>query len=73
MNDNQYLNYIEQDPGKRFGKPCIKGTRLAVTDILEMLAEGLSQSEILADHPNLNAEHIKAALLYAANHIKGAA
>lgn len=72
MSEN-YLHYIDQNPAKRFGKPCIKGTRLAVTDILEMLAEGMSQEEILADHANLNADQIKAALLYAANHIKGAA
>ncbi len=68
-----YLQYIETDPEKRFGKPCIRGTRIAVTDILGMLAEGMSSEEILTDHPNLKAVEIKAALLFAANSIDGAA
>ena len=73
MEQLDYLQYIEIDPEKRFGKPCIKGTRITVSDILEMMAEGMSRDEILEDHLNLKAEHIKAALLYAANSIKGAA
>ena len=64
MSKNDHLKYIEIDPNKRFGKPCIKGTRITVTDILEMFADGMSQSDILQDHPNLNADQIKAALLY---------
>lgn len=73
MEQQDYLQYIETDSAKRCGKPCIKGTRITVIDILEMLAEGMSSDEILADHPNLQAVQIKAALLYAANTIKGAA
>ncbi len=73
MEQPDYLQYIEIDPEKRFGKPCIKGTRITVIDILEMMAEGMSRDEILEDHPNLKAEHIKAALIYAANSVKGAA
>ena len=73
MNKDDYLKYIEVDPDKRFGKPCIKGTRITVNDVLEMLADGMSQNDIIQDHPNLNAEQIKAALLYAANLLPGAA
>lgn len=73
MERQDYLQYIEINSEKRFGKPCIKGTRITVTDILEMMAEGMSQNEILENHPNLSAEHIKAVLLYAASTVKGAA
>ncbi|KEQ12182.1 DUF433 domain-containing protein [Endozoicomonas numazuensis] len=73
MNKKDYLEHIEVNPVKRFGKPCIKGTRITVTDILEMLAHGMSQAEILDEHPNLQAEQIKAALIYAANQLPGAA
>ncbi|WP_422445200.1 DUF433 domain-containing protein [Endozoicomonas sp. ALB091] len=69
MDEQDYLQYIETDTAKRCGKPCIKGTRITVIDILEMLAEGMSTDEILKDHPNLQAVQIKAALLYAANTI----
>ena len=73
MERQDYLQYIEINSEKRFGKPCIKGTRITVTDILEMMAEGMSQNEILENHPNLSAEYIKAALFYAASTVKGAA
>ena len=73
MRKEDYSQYIEIDPDKRFGKPCIKGTRITVTDILEMLASGMTQIEILEEHPNLQSTHIKAALLYAANQLPGAA
>ncbi len=64
MDSSYYLPYIEVNPDKRFGKPCIKGTRITVADILEMLADGMSQTEIISEHPNLNASQIKAALAY---------
>jgi uncharacterized protein (DUF433 family) len=51
----------------RFGKPCIKGTRIAVTDILQWLASGMSQEEILGDYPMLQDFHIRAALSFAAD------
>ncbi|MCW7553239.1 DUF433 domain-containing protein [Endozoicomonas gorgoniicola] len=74
MESADYRLYIEIDPGKRFGKPCIKGTRIAVADVLEMLASGMSEKEILQDHPNLSKEQIRAALLYASDSLgKGAA
>ncbi len=74
MDSSDYLPYIEINPNKRFGKPCIKGTRITVADVLEMLADGMTQEEIISEHPNLNAIQIKAALAYASCHIgKGAA
>ncbi len=62
-----YHNYIEINSEKRFGQPCIKGTRITVYDILAMLASGMDNSEIATDFPELTADHIKAALLFAAN------
>jgi uncharacterized protein (DUF433 family) len=63
----EYLQYISIDPEIRFGKPCIKGMRIAVSDILEWLASGMTHEEILEDYPSLKEEHIKAALSFAAN------
>jgi uncharacterized protein (DUF433 family) len=53
-------------PGIRSGKPCIVGTRITVYDILEYLAGGMSEKEILEDFPVLRSEHIKATLAFAA-------
>ena len=61
-----YLEYISIDPNIRFGKPCIKGTRIAVSDILQWLAPGMTYEEILEDFPSLKKEHILAALAFAA-------
>ncbi|XXS86984.1 DUF433 domain-containing protein [Sorangium sp. So ce362] len=44
------------DPGKRGGKPCVRGLRITVTDVLEYLASGMTMEEILADFPDLTAE-----------------
>lgn len=63
----QLLSHIVIDPNIRFGKPCIKGTRIAVVDILQWLASGMSKAEILTDFPLLKEEHILAALAFAAN------
>lgn len=60
-------SYISIDPEIRFGKPCIKGTRITVGDILGWLASGMTQKEIVEDYPSLNEEHIKAALAFAAH------
>jgi len=60
-------SYISINPEIRFGKPCIKGTRIAVVDILQWLASGMTQEEILNDYPLLSKEHILAALSFAAN------
>lgn len=57
---------ITIEPGKRGGKPCIRGLRMTVYDILEYLASGMSEDEILADFPKLEREDIRAALAFAA-------
>jgi len=54
------------DPDRRGGKPCIRGTRITVTDILEYLASGMTESEILSDFPDLTGEDIRACLAFAA-------
>jgi len=54
------------DPAVRGGKPCIKGTRITVYDVLEYLAGGMSEDEILDDFPDLKREDIRAALAFAA-------
>lgn len=64
---NNIVKYISIDPDIRFGKPCIKGTRIAVADILQWLASGMTNQEILEDYPLLKDEHIRAALTFAAN------
>ena len=66
MGTDEVTNYIVIDNGIRFGKPCIKGTRVTVGDILQWLSEGISISEILEDYPLLKEIHIKAALSFAA-------
>jgi uncharacterized protein (DUF433 family) len=60
-------SYISIDPDVRFGKPCIRGTRIAVSDILHWLASGMSENEILSDYPQLKREYIRAALAFAAD------
>ena len=60
-------SYISIDPGIRFGKPCIKNTRIAISDILQWLASGMTHAEILEDYPSLTEDHIRAALTFAAN------
>ncbi len=57
---------ITIEPGKRGGKPCIRGLRVTVYDILEYLASGMTQEEILADFPDLEKDDIRAALAFAA-------
>lgn len=63
----EHLQYISIDPSIRFGKPCIKGTRIAISDILQWMASGMSKEEILTDFPSLKEEHIRAALFFAAH------
>ncbi len=62
-----YRNHISIRPDIRFGKPCVKGTRISVFDILSFLASGMSQQEILEDFPELSPDDIKACLAYAAD------
>ena len=64
---NKLFTYISINPAIRFGKPCIAGTRIAIVDILQWLASGMTNEEILEDYPSLKEEHIKAALAFAAN------
>ena len=60
------LERITVEPGKCGGRPCIRGLRVRVTDILGMLADDVPQEEILKDFPYLEPDDIKAALAYAA-------
>jgi uncharacterized protein (DUF433 family) len=66
MGNEELTNYIVIDQGISFGKPCIKGTRITVGDILQWLSEGIPVSEILDDYPLLKKEHIQAVLSFAA-------
>jgi uncharacterized protein (DUF433 family) len=59
--------HIVLDPGIRFGKPCIKGTRIAVVDVLEWLASGMTCEEILEDFPQLRMEHLLDVFAFLAN------
>ena len=61
-----YKNFITIEPGKRSGKPCIRGTRITVEDILHWLASEMSFEDILQDFPELNKEDLVAALEFAA-------
>ncbi len=65
-----YQDIITIEPGKRGGKPCIRGMRITVYDILEYLAAGMSHQEILDDFPYLTEEDIRACLSYAADREK---
>ena len=61
-----YTRIITVEPGKRGGKPCIRGLRITVYDVLEYLASGMTEPEILADFPDLTREDIRACLAFAA-------
>ncbi len=61
-----YSDRITIEPGKRSGKPCIRGLRITVSDVLEYLASGMTEEEILADFPDLELEDIRACLAFAA-------
>jgi uncharacterized protein (DUF433 family) len=62
-----YRDIITIEPGKRGGKPTIRGMRITVQDVLEYLAGGMSEEEILADFPELTREDIRACLAFAAD------
>jgi uncharacterized protein (DUF433 family) len=62
-----YRAIVTIDPGKRGGKPCIRGLRITVYDVLEYLASGMSEAEILADFPDLTSDDIRASLAFAAD------
>jgi uncharacterized protein (DUF433 family) len=65
------LSRITLDPNVRFGKPCIRGLRFAVGDVLSMLAAGMTVEQILDEHPDLEREDIMACLTYAARLERG--
>ena len=62
-----YRDIITIEPGKRGGKPCIRGMRITVYDILGWLAAGMTNEEIVEEFPELTVEDIRAALAYAAD------
>ena len=62
-----YKDYITINPNKRSGKPCIRNLRMTVTDVLEYLASGMSEDEILDNFPDLTREDIRACLAFAAD------
>jgi uncharacterized protein (DUF433 family) len=64
---NDYSHIISMEPGKRSGKPIIRGLRITVYDVLSYLAAGMTQDEILEDFPMLTREDILACLSYAAD------
>jgi uncharacterized protein (DUF433 family) len=61
------MERITLEPGKRGGRPCIRGLRISVYDVLSMLSNGMSQDEVLDDFPELTREDLMAALAYAAD------
>ena len=61
------MDRITLEPGKRGGRPCIRGLRISVYDVLAMLSSGMSQQEILEDFPELTKEDVLAVLSYAAD------
>ncbi len=63
------LRRITIEPGKCGGRPCIRGMRIRVQDILDMLAAGISEEEILRDYPYLERDDIRAAITYAAAYL----
>ena len=66
MNEEELRRRITVDPEVCGGRPCLRGMRVRVKDILDLLAAGVSREEILADYPYIEDEDIMAALLYAA-------
>ena len=65
-----YKSIITIEPGKRNGKPCIRGMRITVSDVLEYLASGMTEDEIISDFPELTKEDIHACLSFAADREK---
>jgi uncharacterized protein (DUF433 family) len=62
-----YRSIITLEPGKRGGKPCVRGLRITVEDVLGWLASGMTRGEIVADYPELTEEDVLACLAYAAD------
>ena len=62
-----YVDRITIEPGKRGGKPCIRGLRMTVADVLDCLASGMSEDDLLRDFPDLTREDVRACLAFAAD------
>ena len=62
-----YRDRITIEPGKRGGKPCIRGLRITAYEVLDYLASGMTKAQILADFPDLESEDIRAVLAFAAD------
>jgi|AGSF01.1.fsa_nt_gi Uncharacterized conserved protein len=62
-----YRDYITIEPNKRSGKPCVRGLRITVYEVLEYLASDMTEAEILEDFPDLTQEDLKACIAYAAD------
>ncbi len=62
-----YKDIITIEPGKRGGRPCVRGMRVAVSDVLGWLAAGMSHEQIRSDYPELTEDDIRACLAYAAD------
>jgi len=62
-----YKDVITIEPGKRGGRPCVRGMRVTVSDVLGWLAAGMSHEQILSDYPELTEDDIRACLAYAAD------
>jgi uncharacterized protein (DUF433 family) len=62
------MNRITIDPEQCGGRPCVRGMRIRVKDVLDLLAEGATETEILGDYPDLEQEDIRACLAYAARY-----
>jgi uncharacterized protein (DUF433 family) len=62
-----YIDYISIDPNIRFGKPCVKKTRISVYDVLGWLADGMTIDQIVSDFPDLDENSIRACLAFAAD------
>ena len=62
-----YRDYITVEPGKRSGKPCVRGLRITVYEVLEYLASEMTEAEILEDFPDLTHNDLKACIAYAAD------
>lgn len=62
-----YQDYITLDPNKRAGKPCVRGLRITVYEVLDYLASNMTEEEILLDFPDLTREDLKACIAFAAD------
>jgi uncharacterized protein (DUF433 family) len=67
LSEMNYRDYITIDPNKRSGKPCVRGLRITVYEVLEYLASDMTEAQILDDFPDLTREDLKACIAYAAD------